>query len=71
MKYKPKYCIINSRGDVLIRTEDHTLKLVFVAEENLINEKDVCYFNSQEAAENHIWKYNYLNIEATLRPFQI
>lgn len=55
----------------MIRTEDHTLKLVFVAEENLINEKDVCYFNSQEAAENHIWKYNYLNIEATLRPFQI
>lgn len=71
MKYVPKYCIINCDGKVLIRTEDRSLKLVSVDEKDLVNQKDVCYFNTADAAENYIWKYGYLDIDPTLRPFQL
>ena len=36
-----------------------------------MSEDDVCYFNSEESAENYIWKYQFLEIDPTLRPFQI
>ncbi len=71
MKYVPKYCIVNHEGKVLVRTSDHSLKLVSIPQENLMSEDDVCYFNSEESAENYIWKYQFLEIDATLRPFQI
>ncbi len=68
MKYVPKYCIINHEGKVLIRTDDHSLKLVMVAPEELLTMDDVYYFNSSESAEDYIWKYSFLNIDPTLRP---
>lgn len=71
MKYIPKYCIVNYEGKVLVRTTDHSLKLISIPDENLINEKDVCYFNSEESAENYIWKHEFLEIDPTLRAFQI
>lgn len=51
---------------MLVKTPDHSLKLISILQENLMNEKDVCYFNLEDSAKNYIWKYQFLEIDAIL-----